>query len=285
MTTHNYGQHMQESFPNPQFLASPPPQHNNGVPRWQDYNQQAQQQQQQQQEQNMFYRPILPAPHHNGQHQTLHVHTADARFAALLTSDSPASLMSSDQRVNYIINNIYQLQEVGRLNERCFSVSGQLLTAFEFFVQRSTPQGSAGSHVSLQEVHDFCRVCATFVQQGADMTRIVPHGFAQTIQITLGSPDAAVAIESAVLCHQQEPEDGGLTFPPWVSVWISACQQGLNRNSTELYEHLNALSYWLGKNIHQNFRDIIPELASPSPYATPRSSTTQQPNQTKWDQQ
>lgn len=288
----NYSQPAQQHFQNPQTLASPPPQRNSGIPGWQSYDHQAQQQQAQQQ--HMLFRPILPAVHQNRrQHQTLHANTGETRFPALhalLTPASPASSsMSSDQRVNAIMNNINQLRSVGRLNERCLCLGGQYLTPFEFFVQSSAPRDSDGSRASPQEIHEFCNVCATFIQMDADSARIVPLDFAHTISIALRSSEAVEMIRGVVVNHQQQlqHQDGGrLALPPWVCVWVSACQQGLGNNFVALDEHLQVLSYWLGSQIdvYRYLKELIPEPSSPEPYATPESSTIQLPVHSVWGQ-
>lgn len=276
-------QSQQQPFQNPQLLASPPPQRNGATFNWSGYDQRAPTQQQFQ-PQNPPYRSILPALDQNGQHHGLHVDTGHSQVSflqALLTPDSPASSsMSSGQRSQLITQNVYQLQGLGRLNERFFHLNGQRLSSLEFFVQSSAPGVSPGSHVSAEEIHEFCRVCAIFVQINADTTRIVPHGFAQTISLASQSRTAVLSQQ-----HQQQ-QAGGPTFPFWAMVWISACQQGLGRNLVSLDEHLDVLSYWLGAHIdvHRNLRELLLEPSSPEPYSTPDSTTGQQINHNIWDQ-
>lgn len=282
LNTRNTLQSQRQPFQNPQLLASPPPQRNGGAFHWQSYDQQAQQQQHFQQ-QHVPYRSILPAINQNGQHQGLHVDTGHSQVSflhALLTPDSPASSsMSPLQRTQLIAQNIYQFRGLGRLNERFYNLNGQRLSPLEVFVQSSAPGVSPGSNVSPEEIHEFCRACAIFVQMNADTTRIVPHGFAQTISLASQSRDA-------VLSQQQQQQDGGPTFPFWARVWISACQQGLGRNVVSLDEHLDVLSYWLGAyiDVYRNLRELLLESSSPKPYCTPESTTGQQINHNIWDQ-
>lgn len=273
-------QPQRHSFQNPQLLASPPPQRNGGTFHWQGYNQQAQQQQHFQQ-QHAPYRPILPALDQDRQQQSLHVdtgHTQVSFLSALLTPDSPtSSSMSSIQRSQLITQNVYQLRGLGRLNERLFNLNGQRLSPLELFVQSSAPGISPGSHASADEIHEFCRVCAVFVQMDADTTRIVPRGFAQTI-LLFSEP------RNLVLSQQQQ-QDGGPSFPSWARVWISACQQGLGRNFVSIDQHLDVLSWWLGEHVvHRNLRELLFEPSSPEPYSRPESTTGQQINHNIWDQ-
>lgn len=106
-----------------------------------------------------------------------------------------------------------------------------------------------------------------FVQMGADTRRIVPQGFAQII-------GNAAKSHTAIL-GQQLQQDGGVTFPLWTRVWISACQQGLGRNLVSLDEHFVVLSYYLAVDIdvHQSLRRLLLEASSPEPYSTPESAT------------
>ncbi|KAJ4393691.1 hypothetical protein N0V93_002906 [Gnomoniopsis smithogilvyi] len=287
----NSGHFVRQSFPNPQLLASPPPQRIGGMPRWQGYNPHPQQQQTQQQ--RMPFRPILPAIHQNGQHQTIHVDIGDhpsSTFHALLTPESPASASRfSYQSIDATMNNIKQLRDSGRLNERHFSIDGQYLTAFESVVQSSAPQVSQGFRASPEEIRDFCRICAIFVQVDADTTGIVPHEFEHAVSIALRSPEPAGMIGNVVRSHQRQlqRQDGtGLAFPPWVSVWVSACQQGRRGNSAELKKHLDVLSNWIGSqvDVYRYLGDLIPEPDSLKPYSTPESCTDQLPSQDIWDQ-
>lgn len=274
----NNFQPLRPVFQNPQLLASPPPPRVGGIIPWQGYDQRAQQQRVQQQ--HTPYRPILPAYDQNGQHQGLHnntVHNQVSALHALLMPSSPTSSpMSSMQRRQLITQNIYQLRGLGRLNERSFYLNGQYLSSLELFVQASAPGASPGSHVSAKEIYEFCKVCATFVQMGADTGRIVPHGFAHTISNAAKSNNA--------ILNQPLQQDGSPTFSLWTTVWISACQQSLSRNFVSLDEHFVVLSYHLGVDIdvHQNLRRLFLESSSPNPYTTPESTT--KTFQNLWDQ-
>lgn len=283
-------QPQRQPFQNPQLLASPPSQRNGGIFQWQAYDQQVQQQQQHFQQQPAPYRTILPALDQNGQHQGLHIDTGHPQVSflhALLTRNSPtSSSMSPIHRSQLITQNVYQLRGLGRLNERFFHLNGQRLSFLELFVQSSAPGVAPGSHVSREEIHEFCRLCAIFVQNDADTTRIVPPGFAQTIKLASESRKAVVGHHQHHQQQQQQQQDGGPTIPFWARIWISACQQGLGRNFVSLDEHLDALSYWLGVyiDVHRNLRELLFESSSPVPYSTPESTTGQHINHNIWDQ-
>lgn len=251
----------------------------------------------QQQQQSSPYRHILPAqPQHHGHHRNLRIETGTTNPTAFDNASflspilSVSSPMQPFEQVNSIMSNIRRLQVAGRLNERFLAVNGHYLTKFEQYIQNFVLWRSRGAPLSPEDVYEFCRICAGYVQHDADVGRVVPPNLEQTLRKALGSADRVAVIEAAVQYHQRqlqrEQQDGGLVIPPWVSVWISACQQCLSGSLSVLDEHLDALRCLPNAplDIHE-LRTCLPRQITPAPYGTPESSSNQLPNQNVWDQQ